>query len=274
MPHPHLQAITPQLSQAQALLQRHLAGTGLHAIHLFGSAVDGGLQHLSDIDLLVTVQAPPTDAVRQALMVELLAISGVPGAALPLRPLEVTVLVHSEAVPWRYPPRRELQFGEWLRGDLQAGIFEPPTTDHDLAILLTKVRQHSIALLGPEAAQVFAPVPHADLVRALQDTVAQWNAPDDWAGDERNVVLALARIWYTAATGRIAAKDQAADWLLVQQQRQQQRDGPLQQAHRTVLAHARAAYLGQAPHDLASRPDEVAAFVRIARAEIEQLCAA
>lgn len=273
MPHPPIPpSIAPQLAQAQALLQRHLAGTTLHAIHLFGSAVDGGLQHQSDIDLLVTVQAPPTESVRQALMRELLAISGPPGAALPLRPLEITVLVRSEVVPWRYRPRRELQFGEWLRDDLQAGIFEPPTTDHDLAILLTKVRQHSIALLGPEATELLDPVPHADLVRALQDTVAQWNAPDDWAGDERNIVLALARIWYTAATGRIAAKDQAADWLLLQQQ--QQHGGPLQPAHRAVLAHARAAYLGQAPDELASQPDAVAAFVRVARAEIEQLCAA
>ncbi|WP_252146643.1 aminoglycoside adenylyltransferase domain-containing protein [Escherichia coli] len=27
--------------------------------------------------------------------------------------------------------------------------------------------------------------------------IAQWNAESDWKGDERNVVLALARIWYS-----------------------------------------------------------------------------
>ena len=34
-----------------------------------------------------------------------------------------------------------------------------------------------------------------------------WNSQPDWAGDERNVVLTLSRIWYSAATGKIAPKD-------------------------------------------------------------------
>src|SRR5690606_18045245 len=109
-----------------------------------------------------------------------------------LRALEVTVLALPQVVPWRYPPRRELQFGEWLRADLLAGRFEAPVEDHDLAILLAQARLGSVALQGPEAAALFDPVPHADLVRALLDTVAQWRAPEDWAGDERNIVLALA----------------------------------------------------------------------------------
>ena len=29
-----------------------------------------------------------------------------------------------------------------------------------------------------------------------------WNSQPDWAGDERNVVLTLSRIWYSAATGK------------------------------------------------------------------------
>ncbi len=35
-----------------------------------------------------------------------------------------------------------------------------------------------------------------------------------WAGDERNVVLTLSRIWYSAVTGKIAPKDVAADWAM------------------------------------------------------------
>ena len=85
---------------------------------------------------------------------------------------------------------RELQFGEWLRDELQAGRFEPAMADHDLAILLSKARQHAISLLGPPAAELFEPVPEADMIRALHDTAAQWNGPDDWLGDECNVVLA------------------------------------------------------------------------------------
>lgn len=254
-------AFTVQLSQACAVLERHLAGT-IIAIHLFGSAVDTGLKPLSDIDILVTVSDAPTEATRNALLTELLTVSAWPGAEVHFRPLEVTVIAHSEVVPWRYPPRRELQFGEWLRKDLQAGLFESPIFDHDLAIILTKVRQHSVSLMGPSAMSLFDPVPWTDLVQSLLDTVAQWSEPKDWAGDERNIVLTLARIWYTSATGRIASKDVAATWLLDQMQ------GP----HRALLSKARAAYLGEENEDLASYPAEVAAFVMHARQSIEQLC--
>ena len=249
--------LADQLSRARAVLERHLGGT-LEAIHLFGSAVDGGLQPLSDIDLLVTVGAPLADPVRRALMMELLDVSAAPGTSTAWRPLEVTVLVRGEVVPWRYAPMRQLQFGEWLREDLQRGIVEPAMPDHDLAILLTKARQHSIGLLGPPAERLFDPVPAGDFARALADTLAQWNGPSDWEGDERNVVLALARIWFSAATGGIAPKDAAAAWVLER----------LPEAHRPVLARARAAYRGEAEDDLACRADAVAAFVHHAKAAI------
>ncbi|WPH17110.1 AadA family aminoglycoside 3''-O-nucleotidyltransferase [Variovorax paradoxus] len=250
--------IIPQLAQARAVLAHHLAGT-LQAIHLFGSAVDGGLKPHSDIDLMVTVEAPLPAQVRHALMTDLLSVSGSPGAGGPWRPLEVTLVVRSEVVPWRYPPLRELQFGEWLRDALQAGIVEPAMPDHDLAILLTKLRQHSVCLLGPPAAELFDPVPRADFTRSLLDTVAQWNDAPDWQSDERNVVLALARIWFSACTGQIAPKDAAAAWALER----------LPGEHRPVLASAHAAYLGHAPDNLADRPTQVGAFVRYTRALIE-----
>lgn len=111
---------------------------------------------------------------------------------------------------------------------------------------------------------MFDPVPQGDMVRALRDTVAQWNTPDDWKGDERNIVLALARIWYTAATGQIASKDAAATWVLDSTR------GP----DFAVLAQARAAYLGREPDGLARQEAQVAAFVAHARRRIEELLGA
>ncbi len=70
--------IKEQVSQACAVIERHLAPT-LQAIHLFGSAIDGGLKPYSDIDLLVTVSERPDEAIRQALLLDLLAVSGLPG---------------------------------------------------------------------------------------------------------------------------------------------------------------------------------------------------
>ncbi|SDL88544.1 streptomycin 3-adenylyltransferase [Pseudomonas indica] len=241
------------------MLRRHLGET-LQAIHLFGSAVDGGLKPHSDIDVLVTVSAPLTAATRQALMTDLLSVSAWPVTEGSLRPLEVTVLVHDAVVPWRYPPLRELQFGEWLREDIEHGRIEPAAPDHDLAILLTKARQHSLCLMGPPATELFDPVPQADLARALYDTALQWNDEADWQGEERNILLALARIWLTLTTGEIAPKDTAAAWALQR----------LPEEHHPVLATARAAYLGEAEDDLGDRPSAMSAFVRYARGEIER----
>lgn len=255
--------IVAQLTHAHAVLERNLGAT-LEAIHVFGSAVDGGLKPRSDIDLMVTVSAPLAASARSSLMRDLLSASGKPGTDDSRRPLEVTVVVRDEVVPWRYPPLRELQFGEWLREELQAGIIQAAILDHDLAILLTQVRQHSVRLVGPLAPDLFDAVPQADLSRSLLDTIAQWHKASDWHGDERNVVLALARIWFSAFTGGIASKDAAADWALAR----------LPDEHRPVLENARAAYLGRAEDDLARRPDEMAAFVSFTRTMIKSIFAA
>ena len=134
--------------------------------------------------------------------------------------------------------------------------------DHDLAILLTKVREHSIPIAGPQAGQLLQAVPSEDLKRALLDTVAQWNTPDDWADEEKHIILALARIWYTAVTGGITPKAQAAAWLLER----------LEPPYRPVLNKARAIYIGCAEDDLARCPTDVEAFITRARNAIEGIC--
>lgn len=249
--------IATQVAGARAVLERHL-GSGLQSLHLFGTAVAGGLKPHSDIDLLATVDAPLAEPVRRALMTDLLSVSAWPGTSPTLRALEVTVVVRGDVVPWRYPPRRELQFGEWLREDLLRGVFEPPMPDHDLAILLTELRGHNLCLMGPEAEQLFEPVPRADIQRALLDTVAQWNQDADWQGDERHVVLALARIWFSVVTGGFAPKDVAADWALPR----------LPMGMQPVLRRARDVYLGDAVDDLADRAAELAAWVGYVKAAI------
>ncbi len=234
-------SINAQLSAVCAVLHAYL-GPQLRAIHLYGSAVADGLKPHSDIDLMVTVDTPLPDAARHGLMKALLAHSAWPGSSDTLRALEVTVVALSEVVPWRYPPRREMQFGEWLRTDLQAGRFEPPMPDPDLAILLTKLRQHSTTLFGPPAKDLLDPVPASDLRKALSDTINQWNSPADWEDDERNIVLALARIWFTACTGEITSKDRAATWAVER----------LPAPHRAIVERALGSYLRGESDGLAS----------------------
>ncbi|VVE14166.1 Streptomycin 3''-adenylyltransferase [Pandoraea horticolens] len=247
-----------QLSNVRIALQRFLAGN-LRTIHLFGSAVDGGLKPNSDLDLMVSVSRPIAGAMREHIARELLAHSSPPGSAGLLRPLEVTIVALSELVPWEYPAMREMQFGEWLRTSIEEGYIEPPMVDHDLAILITKVRQQSETLYGPRAVDVFDPVPSADLQRSLLDTIALWNIGPDWEGDERNVILALARIWFTASTGAIASKDAAALWAMSR--------SPVE--HRRVLARTLSSYLYGDQGKLTGNPTQMASFVRFCKAEIQ-----
>jgi len=257
------EAITTQLTRACEVIQQQLAAN-LLAIYLYGSALDGGLKPCSDIDLLVIVAQHPDTATLRQLQRELLAISAPPGQHPTLRALEATVIAQAEVRPWRHPARRELQFGEWLRQDILADILEPPTLDPDLAILLTKARQHSIALHGPAITELLPTVAKRDFQQALADTLLLWNTAEDWDGEEAHIVLTLARIWYSAQTGNIAPKDVAADWLLSQ----------LPGHHHAIVSQARQLYLGQGDSIRLWPAAELTAFIHAAKARITEILAA
>ena len=63
-----------QLSEVVGVIERHLEPT-LLAVHLYGSAVDGGPKPHSDIDLLVTVTVRLDETTRRALINDLLETS-------------------------------------------------------------------------------------------------------------------------------------------------------------------------------------------------------
>jgi hypothetical protein len=77
-------------------------------------------------------------------------------------------------------------------------------------------------------------------------------------------VLTLSRIWYSAATGKIAPKDIVANWAIER----------LPDQHKPVLLEARQAYLGQGEDCLASRADQLAAFVHFVKHEATKLLGA
>lgn len=203
--------------------------------YLFGSAVNSGLQADSDLDILVVSRRQVTEVERHSLIGGLLSISRSRGAVTAKRHLEVTVVAQPDVQPWRYPPPMELQYGDWWRSEFESGGSWPWTTPNsDLAVLLTAARADAIALFGPPVAQVVDPVPRADLERALVDVIPGLMA--DLDHDVRNVLLTLARIWFTLETGTIASKDVAADWAIAR----------LSHGRGDALRLARAAYLGEA----------------------------
>jgi len=223
--------IPDEAKQAQSVVEGVL-GDSVIGIYLFGSAVVGGLKRDSDVDILVAVSNSPTFEQRKALVSQLMSVSGAIGNSQAIRPLELTVMTVSDVVPWQFPPRGEFVYGEWLREKFEAGSVPEPVRDPDFAVVLKKVLDNSLPLYGSYAEKVFDPVPKADIRRAIRDSLPSLLA--ETAGDERNVVLTLSRMWLTAATGDIAPKDAAAEWAEKQ----------VPPHHGMLLKYAREGYLG------------------------------
>jgi aminoglycoside 9-adenylyltransferase len=243
------------LDAVEAVLGRPALGAILS-----GSAVDGGLRPLSDVDLLVVVEDAPDDVARRRLAVELMRLSGRYGGGGPVRPLDVTLVRHADVVPWRYPPTRAFAYGEWLRAAYEAFAGPAPGPHPDVAIALAQARAIGVALRGPAARDLLDPVPEADLRRALLDALPELLG--DLRGDERNVLLTLARMWQTAATGEFVPKDAAAVWAAAR----------LPSGQGAWLELAGRAYVGACADDWQGREAVVAALSERLRAEIERAC--
>lgn len=226
-------------------------------VYLYGSAVMGGLRINSDVDVLVVTKGSLSENIRRDLTNRLMIISGKTGNKQAMRPLEVTVVNIKDVVPLHFPPRYEFLYGEWLREQFEKGEISQPTYNPDLAILLAQVRKNSIALSGPKATDILEPVPITDIQRAIKESLPGLLA--DLKGDERNVILTLARMWLTASTGEIRSKDQAAEWAIPR----------LPEEHAALLDLARKAYRGEYVDKWEGRESEVKALVNYMEKSLE-----
>ena len=238
-----------QIDAALAVLEAAV-GPRLVGAYLYGSGVTGGLRPDSDVDLFGVIARRLRPTERRRIVEGLLPLSGRETRPATWRPIELTLVVHREVRPWRYPSRLEFQYGEWLRTAFLAGDPAPWPSEHqDLALLVTMVINDGEPLIGPQARELLDPVPTRDVLRAMRDGVPALLS--DLDSDTRNVLLTLARMWMTATTGEVRTKDAAADWALDR----------LPKAHRPVLVRARAGYLGEAD----DRWDDLAAAHALAR---------
>ncbi len=252
------------LGQIDAVVRlvRHVLGEDAVGAYLHGSTALGRLQWRSDLDILVVSRRPTTLDEKRVLIDRLLRMSGRGHPSGDARSIELTIVVESDIRPWRYPPRLDFLYGDWMRADYERGNLTPwESPNPDLAPVITMVRAGNRALFGPPPAAFFDPVPIADLNRAIVEGIPGLLA--DLDSDTANVVLTFAQIWTTLETGAIYSKDAAADWVLPR----------LPEAHRPVLLRARAVYVGEADDQWGDLQGRARLHVEHVLREIERLTA-
>ncbi|HRQ06078.1 MAG TPA: aminoglycoside adenylyltransferase family protein [Nitrosomonas halophila] len=237
--------VPAEANRALSIVQKRLAES-LVAAYLHGSAVAGELRPRSDVDFLVVIDQPMTSEDRRCLTCELMEISGrYPFDPDGRHPLEVIVFLRSDLAEPLYPARSEFIYGEWLRHEYEAGESSKPVSDPELTLVLAQSREEAKPLVGPNASELLPAIPRSDIRRAIRDILPA--LIETLQGDERNVLLTLARMWRTAVTDEFVSKDAAADWAAIRL--------PAEQAY--VLTDAREAYLSGCEGDWRNRQQEL-----------------
>lgn len=231
--------IQKQIAQSFELLKKVL-GADVLGVYLYGSAVVGGLQKYSDIDLFVVIQRQTTLEEKKQLIAGLLDISGIYMKDTK-PPIEMTIVVKSDVNPWHYPARFDFQYGEWLRAQFEDGNMEPWDSKimPDLSLLITQVLLANKTLQGPASDQLLAQVPYHDYMQTITSDMDRLMS--DLQSDTRNVLLTYARTWYTVETDCIASKPLAADWVIKR----------LPEKYQIVLKRAKSICLGEEPENWA-----------------------
>ncbi len=232
-----MQDQSPQhLEQVRAITDtiRNLFQDALLAVNLHGSAVAGGLRPQSDIDLLAVIDRSMTRAQRKALLSDLLRLSGRHPAPLAgPRCIEVMVFLKADLTALAFPARAEFVYGEWLRDSFEAGQLPMPVSDPENTLVLAQARQVALPLFGSDLKALLPDVPLEHVRNAMRDNLPA--LVGGLRGDERNVLLTLARMWRTAVTGEFIAKDAAATWAALR----------MPDHDTDTLIYAREAYLGR-----------------------------
>lgn len=246
----HTLFLPPEAGKALLILQNWL-GSSLKAVYLHGSAVGQGLRKQSDVDLLAVIEGPLSLSVSASLASELQTVSGLyPVDPAGRRPLEVMIFQVADLEQPSYPARAEFVYGEWLREAFEGGHVPQPESSPEFTLMLAQARKEAVSLIGPNLADIVPDIASDAVRKAIGDLLPDLMSSVD--GDERNVILTMARMWVTLATSQFVSKDAAAAWA-----------GPrLSDEAERMLKRARDAYLGDIDDDLYLRKAEVLRTIR------------
>jgi predicted nucleotidyltransferase len=203
-------------------LGKTVAGMILHGSLTLDAYVPGH----SDVDLLVVVKDPLTDA-QLAALTEALAAQRqrAPG------PVDLRVVTRQVAAsPTPAPPMEA-----YLRLTPTSGVrvegHQHPG-ERDLAVELSVCRAHGRSLLGAAPAELIGEVPDRWVVAAGDAQLGAWQAIGDDPACAELTALTACRVWRFAEEGRHCSKTAAGAWALRRDPTLQAVRDALRQRHR------------------------------------------
>ncbi|WP_420097506.1 aminoglycoside adenylyltransferase domain-containing protein [Brevibacterium sediminis] len=238
------------LGQIRNHLTEHDPGKVL-GLYLYGSTVADERGPDSDLDLLLITRDSLSQTERRELTNLLLELSGWGGhadihpEAVGRRPIELTSFATGGERTVAPYEGHDFQYGEWLRTELLIGARPQPQKDRDAPILLATAQYNHQRLAGAELDSLIATVPDEILRHAMSSVIP--TLLDEVDGDERNVLLTLARIAVTTDSGRFVSKGRAAELTAAR----------LTSTSAATLLLARTESLGEVHVDWAARHEAV-----------------
>lgn len=171
-------------------------------------------------------------------MAALLQLSGRhPAQNINKRCLEVMIFTQADVAANEFPACADFVYGEWLCDNFDAGEVSSLNNDPEYTLVLAQAYNEAFALYGPEAQTLLTQITSEHVKAAMRNLLP--TLVEGLHGDERNVLLTLARMLYTATTDQFTSKDYAAFWAMAL----------LSEHTADVLSYARSAYLGEAIDD-------------------------
>lgn len=185
----------------------------LAGVYVHGSAVMGCYNpSVSDLDFIVVVDAPITDAQRRDFMEAVAALD----AKCPGKGIEMSVVTRAACSPFVYPTPFELHWSRmhaaWYARDPEDYIAKMRGTDADLAAHFTVIRARGACMFGAPAGDVFAPVPGEAYVDSIFGDVS--GAAEEICENGMYLTLNLARVLAYLEDGAVLSKREGGAWAL------------------------------------------------------------
>jgi hypothetical protein len=187
---------------------RRLLGEELVGAWMIGSgALGGAVAESSDLDLVaVCVDTPSVDLIQR-----LVAALTEEAMTWPVRGLEFVLYPRDAVASASRSPQFALNLNVGPRMPLHLSTDAAAEPAHWFVIDLAILREHGLALHGPPAHELVAPIPRRWLLDALGDGLA-WHAANEPALHQS--VLNAGRAWRFTVEGVWSSKDAAAGWVL------------------------------------------------------------